>query len=210
MENNTPNLISKLADSLEGTLHEVGTLPDGSGFATMSFALREDHWLYETTPEGYTPNPSYPLLAGKDSKARDFLTRLVEQGARYGVKAATMNGREDDFDPDALVRNVQNGLFGLHTDTGLSRTPEDARLFDPPQPGHLGKVLLEALSLALHDGLLTPESVTQAISTQGVAEALERHQARAEQREREYQELAQRNGWERLLSSEACAGSLDK
>lgn len=190
MNTKTPDVLSELADSLGGTIHEVHTLPDESGFATMTYPLPEDHWLYKTTTEGYTPNPTYPLLAGKDSKARDFLTRLIEQGARYGVKASTSNGRENDFDPDALVLNIVNGLFGLHTPTGLSRDVEDAHLFDPPNPGHLGKVLLETIALAVEDGLLSSQEVITAVSPHGVERALERHQARVEQLERERLEFS--------------------
>ena len=49
--------VRRLANDLGGTIDEVGELPDGSGFATMSFPLPKDHWL---TAEGYDEPPAYP------------------------------------------------------------------------------------------------------------------------------------------------------
>lgn len=40
--------------------------------------------------------------------------KAVQAALRYAIKGATMNGRETDFDPDALVRNMMVGLFGYY------------------------------------------------------------------------------------------------
>lgn len=194
MNIDTPSLISELADGLNATVHEVGSLPDGSGFATMSFPLREDHWLYELDEHGHSPRPPYHLLAPAQSKARQYLEPLMMDAVKYGVKCATMNGREDDFDPDALVGQARNGMFGLHTDTGLCRDPEDAKLFDPAQPGHLGKVLLEALSLALHDNLIELHDVVAAVQPDAIQAAIARHRAREDEKVRELEAWRKRMG----------------
>lgn len=143
---------------------EIGALSDGSGFAVGSMPLRKDHWLYETTPDGFTPNPPYPLLAGGGSDARAYLEEALKPAIRYGIKASTMNGKEEDFDPDAMVRNVLNGTFGLHTKDGLCGDPKDAHLFDPEQPGQLKAVLFEALRLGIRDQLWTWEEIAEAMT----------------------------------------------
>ena len=194
MNSEIPTFLNDLADAVDGTIHEVGALPDGSGFATMSFALREDHWLYERTPEGYAPLPKYHMLAPKQSLAREYLEPLVMDAVRYGVKCATLDGREDDFDPDALVGQARNGLFGLHTETGLSTDVSDRALFDPPNPGSLGKVLLEALTLALHDGLVSEAEVHAALTPEAIQGALARIEEVREQNRREHEAFCEKLG----------------
>lgn len=38
--------VRQLADYVGGTIEEMGSLDDGSGFAVMSMPLPEDHWIY--------------------------------------------------------------------------------------------------------------------------------------------------------------------
>ena len=196
----TPEFIETIADAIDGTVLEVGIHPDGeSGFATMSSPLPSDHWLYVTDQEGYTPRAHYPMLAGRESMARDFLGKMiVEHGGKHGVKSATSNGRDMDFDPDALVRNVELGLFGLWTDNGLTGNPDDAKLFDPIQPGNLGKVLLEAVGLAVLDGLITAEDVAKATTPESLEGYRKAHQERIEERHRAYEEYRISKGWDKL------------
>ena len=44
----------------------------------------------------------------------------VREAVKYAVRGATMSGKDMDFDPDALVQNALVGLFGYHTEDGLS------------------------------------------------------------------------------------------
>jgi hypothetical protein len=44
----------------------------------------------------------------------------VKAAGRYAVRCATMNGKEMDFDPDALIQNLLVGMLGYWTDNGLS------------------------------------------------------------------------------------------
>jgi hypothetical protein len=38
----------------------------------------------------------------------------VVEAAKYAIKAATDNGKDVDFDPDALIQNLLVGLFGYN------------------------------------------------------------------------------------------------
>lgn len=91
-------------------------LPDGSGAATMSFPLPKDHWL---TQPGYN-EPPMPFRIGTDDPARREWVEKIRLAAKYAVRAATMNGALDDFDPDALVQNMVVGMVGYFTVDGLS------------------------------------------------------------------------------------------
>lgn len=84
-------------------------LPDGSGFGILSLPLPKDHWLYAEREyeEG--------ALEPKDLPA-PILTHALRQqvidAIRYAVRSATNCGKEDDFDPDALVKNAVYALCG--------------------------------------------------------------------------------------------------
>lgn len=147
--------VEQIINEAGGVLNEVGVLPDGSGFATASFPLREDHWIYgdpncerelcgkcgepacehaeairfksEAPPMPFrVGNAERVLVFATDQSATPALMSRAEFAAkitaaiRYAVRAATMNGKEMDFDPDALVQNAIVGLIGYWTDSGLS------------------------------------------------------------------------------------------
>jgi hypothetical protein len=91
----------------------VTVLPDGSAFAVVSMPLPADHWLYA---EGHD-EPPMPLRIGQGEE-RNVLAGHVRAAARYAIRGATMNGKEPDFDPDALVQNMIVGLLGYWTEDG--------------------------------------------------------------------------------------------
>jgi len=123
----TPDDVEKMIRDAGGEVHEMGALPDGSGFATASFPLREDHWIY-----GSSQRPPMTMRTGTDHPRRKELEERVREAGKYAVKSATMNGKDTDFDPDALLQNLIVGLFGYHTSDGLTQMgEEDSRLFDP-------------------------------------------------------------------------------
>lgn len=100
-----------------GTVKEVsGPLPDGSGFATASFPLPTDHWLYEDKFN----EPPMPWRTG-NGEMRDEMAEKVRAAARYAIRASTMNGKDNDFDPDAMVQNFVVGMLGYWTDDGRSK-----------------------------------------------------------------------------------------
>lgn len=92
---------------------DVTVLPDGSAFFTASFPLPRDHWLYAQERS----EPPMPWRVGLGAK-RNELADQVRAAARYAIRASTMNGRDPDFDPDALVQNMVVGLLGYWTDDG--------------------------------------------------------------------------------------------
>ncbi|HXQ34626.1 MAG TPA: hypothetical protein VN843_11495 [Anaerolineales bacterium] len=86
-------------------------LPDGSGFFIGSFPLSKDHWLYQPTPEVWDEKRDCSLdtpVPVLDQSLRS----AVKTAVRYGLRAATMNGKVTDFDPDALVLNICYALCG--------------------------------------------------------------------------------------------------
>ena len=126
----------------DGEVKETGRLPDGSGYALVSIPLREDHWIY-----GDATRPPMPFRLGThdrvdvtfirrhpdwDSRyggfpsgarvevSRAYFADCIRVAARHAVKAATMSGKEMDFDPDALVQNMVVGMLGYFTESGLS------------------------------------------------------------------------------------------
>lgn len=137
-------LIEDLADATGGAVTGVTALPDGTGFATLSTPLREDHWLYETDAlaPGYSGPSPMPMAGNCHDPLRLILQDHLQVAARYGVRSATSCGREDDFDPDALVRNVEIGLFGYYGEN--SPYAHDLE-FEPARGGKLLNVVEDAL-----------------------------------------------------------------
>lgn len=79
------------------------------GIRMASLPLPKDHWLY--AERGYEEGAIEP----KDLPA-PILTHALRQqvidAIRYAVRSATNCGKEDDFDPDALVQNAVYALCG--------------------------------------------------------------------------------------------------
>jgi hypothetical protein len=127
-EHDQPRTIQELADDLGAKVHEVQRLPDGSGFAVMSLPLPKDHWL--TRPGANVPPMPFQLgthefitITTRSSSGlftREELAEKIREAGHYAVRAATLNGTEMDFDPDALIQNLVVGLLGYWTPTGLS------------------------------------------------------------------------------------------
>lgn len=114
------NNIKKFINHIGGTVNEAAILPDGSGFATASFPLPADHWLYFENEHKYEA-PPMGMRCGTNHPRYFEMKKMIYEAARYAVKRATMNGKCMDFDPDALVQNMVTGLIGYHTPEGLSQ-----------------------------------------------------------------------------------------
>ncbi len=106
-----------LIEGAGGKVESMGVLPDGSGFATASWPLPDDHWL---TAPGDNHRPPMGLRLGTEHPQHRELVAKVRAAGRYAVRCATMNGKEEDFDPDALVQCLIVGLLGYHTPDGLT------------------------------------------------------------------------------------------
>jgi len=99
----TPKDVQKLIEDAGGNITSMGGLPDGSGFAVASFPLPKDHWLYAD----HDNEPPIP-----ESEWNPAAREMIIRAARYAVRCATRNGRDMDFDPDALVQCMVVGMLG--------------------------------------------------------------------------------------------------
>lgn len=93
---------------------ESTKLPDGSGFVCASLPHPKDHWLLCDN----TDLP--PFRMGKYHPCRKGFEQALRDAGKYAIRRATMNGKEKDFDPDALLQNLIIGFLGYHTEDGLS------------------------------------------------------------------------------------------
>jgi len=109
--------VQQLANAVGGTLEHVERLPDGTGAAVLSMPLPADHWL---TERGYNVPPMV-FRKGTDDPERQEWAEKIRAAGRYAVRCATINGTENDFDPDALVQNLVVGMLGYWTPDGLSK-----------------------------------------------------------------------------------------
>lgn len=110
--------VKEISKAVNGKIEEVGVLPDGSGFSTVSMPLPKNHWLIKN-PDDFNV-PPMPLRMGiKNPMRKSFENALMEAG-KYALRSATMNGKIDDYDPDAVIQNLIVGFLGYHTETGLS------------------------------------------------------------------------------------------
>jgi hypothetical protein len=134
--------VQEIADAVGGTITEMHVLPDGSGFAIMSMPLKKDHWIYQGDRQeswGVSNVPPMPFRMGAKDVIRLWPYRLpipgittlnrqamsdrIRAAGKYAIRCATMNGKEMDFDPDAMLQNLVVGFLGYGTETGMS---EDA------------------------------------------------------------------------------------
>ena len=131
-----PSLVKRLAEMIGGTITECAALPDGSGFATMSMPLPKDHWSTRD-PERFNVPPMpfrmgtaehivvavFPNAGVPDRTARmtrDEMADRIREAGRYAYRSATMNGKDTDLDPDALLQNLVVAFLGYWTENGLS------------------------------------------------------------------------------------------
>ena len=199
-DNQTPAIISDLADMVGGTIHEVGLHPDGeSGFATMSWPLPATHWLYERTEDGFTPDADPRMLIGADHASARFLFDHIRPAIQYALRCATRSGRDDDFDPDCVLQQARIGMFGYFTSDGTSSSMEEELEKGKekvPAPQLLTNVLIEALQLAVNAGTVDPVAVQAAMSPWALVEAADRHTERLAKAEREHAEWCKAHGIE--------------
>lgn len=114
-----PDEVKGLIESAGGKVTGGAVLEDGHAFMTASFPLPKDHWLYKVEADGFAAPPPMPFRMGTDDPRRQEFNKKIQAAARYAVKAATRNGKDEDFDPDAMVQNMITGMLGYHTPDGL-------------------------------------------------------------------------------------------
>jgi hypothetical protein len=116
-----PKEVSDMIESAGGKVTSGAILPDGHAFMTASFPLQPDHWLYQTDKDGFTGPPPMPFRMGTKNPRYQEFNEKVRAAAKYAIKASTRNGKDEDFDPDAMVQNMLVGLLGYHSEDGLSQ-----------------------------------------------------------------------------------------
>ena len=119
-----PEIVKRLANDVGGTINDSGSCPDGSGWATMSMPLPKDHWL---TKDGYNEPPMPFRIGTADAPilnmTRNMWADAISEAGKYAIRAATMNGKVDDFDPDAMLQNFVVGMIGYWTTDGKTGSP---------------------------------------------------------------------------------------
>ncbi len=115
-----PNDVKNMIEGAGGKVTGGEVFEDGHAFMIASFPLGPDHWIYQTDKDGFTPPPPMPFRMGSQDPRRQTFNDMIRAAARYAVKASTRNGKDEDFDPDAMVQNMVVGMLGYHTDDGLS------------------------------------------------------------------------------------------
>ena len=144
--------VKDLIESAGGKVTDGAVLPDGSGFMTASFPLPKDHWIYgDRTCEnkGFEYPPMVFRMGSKQeitigvgsavssrpfpsvSLTREEMAERIRQAGKYAIRAATLKGKDMDFDPDAMLQNLVVGFLGYWTEDGLSREDSWA---NPPEP----------------------------------------------------------------------------
>jgi hypothetical protein len=132
----TKEELERLVSDLGGKVTWAAILPDGSGAMTVSMPLPKDHWCYAEPEERGQfiryDAPPMPMRMGTDDMiivkgkrfdnfcpTRDEMAEIIRKVGRYAYRASTMNGKEPDLDPDALLQNLVVGFLGYWTNDAL-------------------------------------------------------------------------------------------
>lgn len=96
--------------------------PDGSAFGVLSLPLPTDHWLYR--PREYVGNSMEPVeLPSPCLERTPENYERATLAIRYAIRGATNCGKDNDFDPDALVQNALYALLGPWPQTIIKDQP---------------------------------------------------------------------------------------
>ena len=84
--------------------------------------MRSDHWVMRPTTEA-EEGPQMPVLLGATAKRlrecdSGQLRAEIRAAARLAIRRATSNGTILDFDPDALVIELENLICGFKANPG--------------------------------------------------------------------------------------------
>lgn len=102
------NAVKETSNMIGSEVECCGELPDGSGFAMVNMPLPRGHWLYAE----HDNVPPMPFKMGTEHPSYSTIKGDVEAAAKYAIRAATLNGKIVDFDPDAMAQNFVVGMLG--------------------------------------------------------------------------------------------------
>ena len=74
--------------------------------ATASFPLPADHWIYQEPVE-----PEFVLELPDSEQAN--IEQKTHEALKYAIQVCTSCGKDNDFDPDALLMAFRKTLFGI-------------------------------------------------------------------------------------------------
>jgi hypothetical protein len=114
--------LGQMAAELGGKITNAARLPDGSGCAVMSLPLPKDHWSLVSGDN----EPPAPFRMGNKDEQRNGWEDKIRTAGKYAFRASTMNGKEPDLDPDALLQNLVVGMLGYNTNDGFETELEEA------------------------------------------------------------------------------------
>ena len=103
-----------LIEDAGGKIDGITLLPDKHCFATASFDLPKDHWIYNK--EHGPPPMALRMGNGRD---RQLMAELIRQAGKYAYLATGISG-DEDHDPDAFLKNLVIALLGYWTEDGTS------------------------------------------------------------------------------------------
>ena len=113
--NETERMVVGMIEEAGGKVEEIKRITPTDGFAVGSFPLPDGHWLMADGDNV----PPMPWRRGKGPE-RDRIEKELRSAAMFAVRATTRNGKDDDYDPDAMVTNFVIGMLGYFTEDGLS------------------------------------------------------------------------------------------
>lgn len=132
LDPNDPNPHITVRKLMTGFDEPVGPLPDGSGFMTGKFPLPKDHWLYAPSSEGWDEtrdcNPDMPQPVMDNTPENH---EAIRRALKYAIRGATMNGKDMDFDPDALILNAIQAFTGRGIGIKLEAHATDGHPLSP-------------------------------------------------------------------------------
>jgi hypothetical protein len=90
-------MVQEIADMTNGDIDSMGFF-DNHGYATISYPLPKNHWIYQKNPVD-PPDRIYSPITNE-------LRHDIIESAKWAIRAATDSGRIEDFDPDAILQNI--------------------------------------------------------------------------------------------------------
>ena len=113
---NVPPMPFRMGSSGHARLKIINPLKRPPTISELEAILSEpDSPPIEIGPDGEV------VAGGRSAMTRDEFADRIRDAGRYAVKCATMDGREMDFDPDALIQNLVVGMLVLWNDDGLCK-----------------------------------------------------------------------------------------
>ena len=87
----------------------------------MVFKMGRDDSAVLIVGQSDDPNDAGLDVEHGVTMTRQGFAEQIRRAGKYAVRATTMNGKDTDLDPDALLQNLVVGFLGYWTKDGLSQ-----------------------------------------------------------------------------------------